>query len=101
MSGVFQGLNRDRFDAKLKVTWQAMYSGDHDLPNLAFGYLIQSSIGRGQIHAFDLSAAEESPEVIAIFTPFNSLKLYRPLGRDEEVNSGDAIPLLQDTQVHY
>ncbi len=101
MSGVFQGLNRDRFDAKLKVTGQAMYSGDHDLPNLAFGYLIQSSIGRGQIRAFDLSAAEESPEVIAIFTPFNSLKLYRPLGRDEEVNSGDAIPLLQDTQVHY
>jgi CO/xanthine dehydrogenase Mo-binding subunit len=38
----FRGLNRDRFDAKLKVTGQALYAGDHDLPNLAFGYLIQS-----------------------------------------------------------
>jgi xanthine dehydrogenase YagR molybdenum-binding subunit len=101
MSAVFQGLNRDRFDAKPKVTGQAMYAGDHDFPNLAFGYLIQSSISRGQIRAFDLSAAQESPGVIGIFTPFNSLKLYRPLGSDEAGNSGDVIPLLQDTQIHY
>ena len=101
MSAVFQGLDRDRFDARLKVTGQAMYAGDHDLPNLAFGYLIQSSIGRGKIRAFDLGAAQESPGVIEIFTPFNSLKVYRPLGFDEGANSGDVIPLLQDTRVHY
>jgi xanthine dehydrogenase YagR molybdenum-binding subunit len=39
--------------------------------------------------------------VIAIFTPFNSLKLYHPLGREEGGNTGDVIPLLQDTEVHY
>jgi xanthine dehydrogenase YagR molybdenum-binding subunit len=76
----FRGLNRDRFDAKLKVTGQALYTGDHDVPDLAFSYLIQSSIARGQIRAFDLSAAQESPGVIRIFTPLDSLKLYRPLG---------------------
>lgn len=78
-----------------------MYAGDHDFPNLAFGYLIQSTISRGQVRAFDLVAAEQSPGVIAIFTPFNSLKLYRPLGFDEGANSGDVIPLLQDKQIHY
>ena len=101
MNAGFQGLNRDRFDAKLKVTGRAKYPGDHDLPDLAFGFLIQSSIGRGQIRAVDLGAAQESPGVIAIFTPFNSLKLYHPLGRDEGALSGDVMPLLQDTQVHY
>jgi xanthine dehydrogenase YagR molybdenum-binding subunit len=101
MNAVFQGLNRDRFDGKLKVTGRAKYSGDHDLPSLAFGYLIQSSISRGEIRAFDLSAAQESSGVIGIFTPFNSLKLYHPLGRDEGVISGDVMPLLQDAQVHY
>jgi xanthine dehydrogenase YagR molybdenum-binding subunit len=101
MSAVFQGLDRDRFDAKSKVTGRAMYADDHDLPNLAFGYLIQSSISRGKIRAFDLGAAQESPGVIEIFTPFNSLKVYRPLGFDEGANSGDVIPLLQDTRVHY
>ncbi len=101
MSTTFQGLNRDRFDAKLKVTGRAMYAGDHDLANMAFAYLIQSSISRGQIRSFDLGAAQESPGVIAIFTPFNSLKLYHPLGREEGGSSGDVIPLLQDTQVHY
>jgi len=101
MSTTFQGLNRDRFDAKLKVTGRAMYAGDHDLANMAFGYLIQSGISRGQIRSFDLGAAQESSGVIAIFTPFNSLKLYHPLGREEGGASGDVIPLLQDTQVHY
>jgi xanthine dehydrogenase YagR molybdenum-binding subunit len=101
MSTVFQGLNRDRFDAKLKVTGEAMYAGDHDLPSLAYGYLIQSSISRGEIPAFDLDAAQESPGVIRIFTPFDSLKLYRPLGFDEGANSGDMIALLQDPQVNY
>jgi xanthine dehydrogenase YagR molybdenum-binding subunit len=101
MSATFQGLNRDRFDAKLKVTGRAKYAGDNDVANMAFGYLIQSSISRGQIRSFELSAAEESRGVIGIFTPFNSLKLYHPLGREEGGSSGDAIPLLQDTQVHY
>jgi xanthine dehydrogenase YagR molybdenum-binding subunit len=101
MNTAFQGLNRDRFDAKLKVTGRAKYTGDNDLANMAFAYLIQSSISRGQIRSFDLAAAEESRGVIGIFTPFNSLKLYRPLGREEGGISGDAIPLLQDTQVHY
>jgi xanthine dehydrogenase YagR molybdenum-binding subunit len=101
VSTTFQGLNRDRFDAKLKVTGRAMYAGDRDLANMAFGYLIQSSISRGQIRSFDLDAVQESSGVIAIFTPFNSLKLYHPLGREEGGTSGDAIPLLQDTQVHY
>jgi xanthine dehydrogenase YagR molybdenum-binding subunit len=101
MNTAFQGLNRDRFDAKLKVTGRAKYTGDNDVPNMAFGYLIQSSISRGRIRSFDLSAAEESSGVIGIFTPFNSLKLYRPLGREDGGISGDAIPLLQDTQVHY
>jgi xanthine dehydrogenase YagR molybdenum-binding subunit len=101
MNTTFQGLNEDRFDARLKVTGRAIYAGDHDFPDLAFGYLIQSTISRGQIRAFDLAAAEHSPGVIAIFTPFNSLKLYRPLGFDEGANSGDFIPLLQDRQVHY
>jgi xanthine dehydrogenase YagR molybdenum-binding subunit len=101
MNAAFEGLDRDRFDAKLKVTGQAMYAGDHDLPNLAYGYLIQSSIARGQIRAFDLDAAQESPGVIRVFTPFDSLKLYRPLGFDDGANSGDVIALLQDTQVNY
>jgi xanthine dehydrogenase YagR molybdenum-binding subunit len=101
MNTTFEGLNRDRYDAKLKVTGQALYAGDHDLPNLAFGYLILSSIARGRIRAFDLSVGQESPGVIRIFTPRDSLKLYRPLGFDEGANSGDVIPLLQDMQVHY
>src|SRR5260370_7762966 len=101
MSAVFQGLKRDRCDAKSKGTGQAADAGDHDLPNLAFGYLIQSSISRGKIRAFDLGAAKERSGVIEIFTPFNSLKIYRPLGFDEGANRGDVSRLLQDTRVHY
>src|SRR5258707_15699912 len=100
MNTAFQGLNRDRFDAKLKVTGRAKYTGDNDVTNMAFGYFIQSGISRGGIRSFDLGAAEERRGVIWFFTPFNSLKLYRPLGREEGGISGGVIPLLQVSQGH-
>jgi xanthine dehydrogenase YagR molybdenum-binding subunit len=92
----------DRVDGKLKVTGQARYSGDYSFPNLCYGYLLQSSIAKGTIQSMDVSAAQRSPGVVAIFTPFNPLKIYAPAQPGEQgAASGDVIPLLQDPTVHY
>ena len=96
------GQSIDRVDGKLKVTGRARYSGDHSLPGLCYGYLLQSSIAKGKIQSMDVSAAKSSPGVIAIFTPFNPLKIYSPAQAGEEgMISGDVIPLLQDPTVDY
>ena len=89
----------DRVDGRLKVTGKAIYSGDRHPDNLAYGYLLTSTVANGSILAMDTSAAEHAPGVIAIFTPFNPIKLYRPLGPGEGASSGEAFSPLQDTKV--
>jgi xanthine dehydrogenase YagR molybdenum-binding subunit len=65
----------DRVDGKLKVTGRARYSGDHSLPDLCYGYLLQSSIAKGKIESMDVTAAQNSPGILAVYTPFNPLKI--------------------------
>jgi xanthine dehydrogenase YagR molybdenum-binding subunit len=92
----------DRVDGKLKVTGRARYSGDHSLPNLCYGYLLQSSIAKGKIESVDVTAAKNSPGILAVYTPFNPLKIYSPAQAGEEgAISGDVIPLLQDPNIDY
>jgi xanthine dehydrogenase YagR molybdenum-binding subunit len=92
----------DRVDGKLKVTGRARYSGDHSLPDLCYGYLLQSSIAKGKIESMDVTAAQNSPGILAIYTPFNPLKIYSPAQAGEEgAISGDVLPLLQDPTVDY
>ena len=68
---------QDRVDGKLKVTGQAIYAGVQNLENLAYGYLLTSTVTKGSIETMDTSVAERSPGVAAVYTSFNPLKLYR------------------------
>ena len=49
----------------------------------------------------DVSEAEKAPGVVAIYTPFNSLKLYHGLTQAEGANSGEIDPPLQNNKVRY
>ncbi|HZC35705.1 MAG TPA: xanthine dehydrogenase family protein molybdopterin-binding subunit, partial [Chthoniobacterales bacterium] len=69
--------------------------------NVAYGYLVTSTIARGEVRAMDVSAAEKSPGVVAIYTPFRSLKLYRGLTQAEGANSGEIDPPIQDNKIRY
>jgi xanthine dehydrogenase YagR molybdenum-binding subunit len=89
----------DRVDGKLKVTGRAMYAGDRQTGNLAFGYLLTSAVAKGSILAMDAIAAERSPGVLAVYTPYNSLKLYRGLEPSEGAMSGEMMPPLQDRKI--
>jgi xanthine dehydrogenase YagR molybdenum-binding subunit len=102
MEKTFSTKSVDRVDGKLKVTGRALYPADHAVPNVCYGYLLQSSIAKGRIQSMDVAAAQNSPGVLAVFTPFNPLKMYAPLtGSDEGAASGDFLPLLQNPTVSY
>src|SRR5260370_41032914 len=89
-------------EGKLKVTRRALYSAYHSIPNICYRHLLQSSIAKGKIQSMDVTAAQGSPGVLAIFTPFNRLRIFAPAqAGDEGVISGDTLPLLQDTAVDY
>ena len=91
------GSATSRVDARLKVTGGAVYAADNNPSGLCYGYLILSTIGRGTITAMNTSAAAASPGVLAVYTPFNPLKI-NAYGGDE---NDEFTPPLQDKNVRY
>lgn len=70
----------DRIDARAKVTGAAQFSYEYDLPNLAYGVIVSSTIAKGTITALDTKAAERAPGVIIVVSHLNipKLKGYEP-----------------------
>jgi xanthine dehydrogenase YagR molybdenum-binding subunit len=101
MSADVLGQPHDRIEGRLKVTGRLRYSGDQPIDNVAYGYLVTSTIARGEIRAMDVSETEKSPGVVAVYTPFHSLKLYDGLSQAEGANSGEINPPLQDNKIRY
>jgi xanthine dehydrogenase YagR molybdenum-binding subunit len=67
-----------RVDGPLKVSGSALYAADVQIPNLAFGVLICSTIVKGRIAAIDTSIATSQPGVLNVVTYENCPKFHRP-----------------------
>jgi xanthine dehydrogenase YagR molybdenum-binding subunit len=65
-----------RYDGVAKVTGKAKYSYEFKAPtDVAYGYMVQSTIPSGKLTAIDTAAAMKSSGVLAVITPFNAEKL--------------------------
>jgi xanthine dehydrogenase YagR molybdenum-binding subunit len=56
----------DRLEGPLKVSGQAHYAAEHRIENVAYGYLVQAKVGRGQVEAVQAEAARAMPGVIEV-----------------------------------
>lgn len=63
-----------RVDGVAKVTGQAKYAAEFQVKNVAYGYIVQSTVAKGSIKAIDTAEAEKQTGVIKIFTHLNSVK---------------------------
>ena len=99
MSVVTQPL--DRTDGPLKVTGEARYAAEFQLPRLAHAVMVQSTIAKGTITALDASAAQKVPGVLLVLSHLNAPRL--PQGGRAAVKppAGRVLSLLQDNVVHY
>ncbi|MEO6452994.1 MAG: molybdopterin cofactor-binding domain-containing protein, partial [Ginsengibacter sp.] len=70
----------DRVDAKAKVTGTAQFSYEYNIPNLAYGVIVASTITKGMIISLNTKSAERAPGVIAVISHLNipKLKGYEP-----------------------
>jgi xanthine dehydrogenase YagR molybdenum-binding subunit len=84
-----------RVEARLKVTGGAVYAADNTAT--AYGYLLTSTIALGTVTAMDTTAALAAPGVLAVYTPFNPLKLF---GYGDN-STDETAPVLQDNNVRY
>jgi xanthine dehydrogenase YagR molybdenum-binding subunit len=84
------GTPTTRVDAVAKVTGEAKYSAEIPFDNKAYGAIVQSTVARGRITAFDLDTPST---VLAVLTHENAPRLG---------DAGDAETLLlQDDRVRY
>jgi len=69
------GKETPRVDGIAKVTGRAKYAAEFQVPHLAYGFLVMSSIARGRISAIDTQAAQAADGVIQVFTHLNAGRL--------------------------
>jgi xanthine dehydrogenase YagR molybdenum-binding subunit len=86
----------NRLDGPLKVTGQAKYGADHNLPGMVHGCIVVSTIAHGEIRAMDVTAARSAPGVIDVYSPFDPLDLRTP-----NTQFGETWVPLQDKAVTY
>ncbi len=92
----------NRVDGVLKVTGKAKYIAEWKFPNLAYGYLVHSTIAKGKIRAIDTGESEKQAGVIKVLTHLNTPKFakaetdrpHRPLHNADILFSGQAIGLV-------
>ena len=115
MSVIGQGM--DRLDGRLKVTGQATYSAEHNIPRLAYGMMVLSTIPKGRIAAIDVASVKRMPGVMLVMTHQNALRLPKQKEEGKTEGSGGGkeqskpdqkkqppnpkLSLLQDDRVQY
>ncbi|MEO9323382.1 xanthine dehydrogenase family protein molybdopterin-binding subunit [Nocardioides sp. C4-1] len=84
-----------RVDGRLKVTGAARYSADHSAPGQVHAHLVTSTVAVGRIRSMDTARAARAPGVIAVYSPFNPLRLYVQQGM------GESYAPFQDQNVRF
>src|SRR6185295_322931 len=72
------GKEMSRVDGVAKVTGKAKYAAEFKVPNLAYGFIVQSTIGKGTVTSIDTAEASRAPGVIHVLTHENYPKLAPP-----------------------
>ncbi|HRH43394.1 MAG TPA: xanthine dehydrogenase family protein molybdopterin-binding subunit [Pyrinomonadaceae bacterium] len=89
----------NRVDGILKATGKAKYIAEWRFPNMAYGYLVHSTIAKGKIREINTAEAEKQTGVIKVLTHLNTPKFakaetdktHRPLHNADILFSGQAI----------
>ena len=93
----------DRVDGRLKVTGQARYQAEAQVPNVTYGVLVTSTIPKGKIAGIDTSAADKVPGVLAVISHRNAPRVAVPDNvralLDPDV--GDPLQPFQDDVVYH
>src|SRR5437868_12647418 len=99
----FIGQPLNRVDGRAKVTGQAKYAAEYNVPNLAYGVVVSSAIAKGRIKDIDASDALTLEGVLQVFTHENIPHLARSDDRyqDEVAPPGSPFRPLHDDEINY
>ena len=103
MSTQHVGQPISRVDGRLKVTGEAKYAAEYNVPDLAYGAIVSSEIARGTIEAVDAGAALALPGVLRVFTYENTkgLPWFDGSYHDEVAPTGSPFRPLYDDEIEF
>ncbi|MEG4058390.1 MULTISPECIES: xanthine dehydrogenase family protein molybdopterin-binding subunit [unclassified Microcoleus] len=100
------GKEMSRVDGVAKVTGKAKYAAEFKVPNLAYGFIVTSTIAKGTIKAIDTAEASRAPGVIHILTHENYPKPAPPAAPELKPEINRDVPdksfrALQSNQIFF
>src|SRR5688500_2697797 len=103
MTRKYIGQPQNRVDGRAKVTGAAKYAAEYSARDLAYGYVVSSSIARGRIRRIDTSEALAVAGVLEVFTHENATGAARASRsyRDEVAPPGSPLRPLHDAGIFY
>jgi xanthine dehydrogenase YagR molybdenum-binding subunit len=98
------GSATSRVDGRAKVTGEARYAGEFNVPGLVHGYVVESTIPKGRVVRIDTSGALEVDGVIDVITHRNR----PPMADDDDAYKDETAPEkgspyrpLYDDRIHF
>lgn len=103
MTTAYIGKQTNRTDGRPKVTGEARYAAEYNIPNLLHGWVVSSAIARGKVTAIHAEDALRLPGVLQVFTHENCPRIERSDQdfQDEVAPPGSPFRPLQDNLVRY
>jgi xanthine dehydrogenase YagR molybdenum-binding subunit len=92
-----------RLEGYEKVTGAAKYAGEYNVPDLLYGYVVNSTITKGKIKKIHTEVANALPGVIKIFTHENrpSLAWFDMQYSDMDAPPGSPFRPLHNSEIKY
>ena len=92
-----------RVDGRAKVTGQAKYAAEYNVPNLAYGVVVSSTITKGRITKIDASQALSLDGVLQVFTHENAPRTASDdrSYQDEVAPPGSPFRPLHDSKIMF
>ncbi|HEV2559122.1 MAG TPA: xanthine dehydrogenase family protein molybdopterin-binding subunit [Microvirga sp.] len=93
-----------RVDGPQKVSGDARYAAEFDVPDLLHAAMVLSTVPAGSIASIDAEAARRAPGVYAVISHENAPRLpYAPMSKRPQVDaqSGDQLRVFQDPTIHF
>lgn len=80
----YLGKGTTRVDGAAKVTGKAKYTAEFQVPHVAYGFVVLSTVAKGRITAIDTREAEQAAGVVRVFTHLNAGRLGKAPAADAE-----------------
>jgi xanthine dehydrogenase YagR molybdenum-binding subunit len=92
-----------RIDGRAKVTGEAKYAGEYNIPDLVHGCVVSSAVAKGKITAIDASGALRLPGVLHVLTHKNTPQLAQSdeSYSDEVAPPGSPFRPLYDNEIKF